>query len=228
MENIFNAKILIIDDEPALQEMLITLLKNAKFNNIYSAVNGKQALQFLSEQLPDIILLDIMLPDTNGFDLFTQIQKVASVPVIFLSARDEDINKLKGLGLGADDYITKPFLPEELILRLCAVLRRTYTTKQQKINLGDTVIDMGNLSCNNGKETYALTATEYTIFKKLYENQGNIVTIDSLCNTVWKDGNFGYENTLMVHIRRLREKIEANPSAPKYLLTVRGLGYRLN
>ncbi len=228
MENIFNAKILIVDDEPALQKMLNTLLKNAKFNNIYSAINGKQALQFLNEQIPDIILLDIMLPDTNGFDLFTQIQKVTSVPVIFLSARDEDINKLKGLGLGADDYITKPFLPEELILRLSAVLRRTYTTKQQKINLGDTVIDMGNLTCINGEKTHVLTATEYTIFKKLYENQGNIVTIDSLCNTVWKNGNFGYENTLMVHIRRLREKIEATPSAPKYLLTVRGLGYRLN
>ena len=228
MNTIFDANILIVDDELDLQKMIQTLLHEEEFKHIYTAKNGKEALQALEKEDIHIILLDIMLPDINGFDLFTKIEKISSSPVIFLSARDEDIDKLTGLGLGADDYITKPFLPKELVLRMSSVLKRTYHLKSQMIRLGETTIDLEKAICTKGTQNTRLTATEYIIFKKLLENNGNIVTIDRLCSAVWKDGNFGYENTLIVHIRRLREKIEQVPSSPKFLLTVRGLGYRLH
>ncbi len=228
MNDIFNAKILIVDDEIELQKMLKTLLVNANFNNLYTASDGKIAISLTKEHEFNLILLDIMLPDTNGFELYEKLTKIKSTPVIFLSARDEDINKLRGLGLGADDYITKPFLPEELILRISAVLRRTFTPQYTRISLGNTTVDFDDLSCKNEDITHTLTATEFAILKKLFENRGKIVTIDNLCNAVWKEGNFGYENTLMVHIRRLREKIEENPSIPKHIVTIRGLGYKLS
>ena len=155
---------------------------------------------------------------------------------------DEDESRLRGLGLGADDYITKPFLPEELILRVTAVLKRVYRVKfvqEEMIALGKCQVDMGSglvhwnpvahedrdEAVRNGELT--LTAKEYAILQKLAQERGRIVTIDALCDAVWREENYGYENTLVVHIRRLREKIEEDPSHPKYLLTVRGLGYRL-
>ncbi len=177
--------------------------------------------------------------------------------MIFLSARDEDESRLRGLGLGADDYITKPFLPEELILRVTAVLKRVYRVKSiqetEKIVLGRCIVDLGSgvvhwsrdtengetnkdrdgiaQSGENGAaeeaEEMTLTAKEYAILQKLAQERGRIVTVDALCDAVWKEENYGYENTLVVHIRRLREKIEEDPSHPKHLLTVRGLGYRL-
>lgn len=182
--------------------------------------------------------------------------------MIFLSARDEDENRLRGLGLGADDYITKPFLPEELILRVTAVLKRVYRAKSTQeaeiIKLGRCLVDLGSGVVRWNKNTTAdnrpeirgggedetdgteeegstlekagevtLTAKEYAILQKLAQERGRIVSIDALCDAVWQEENYGYENTLVVHIRRLREKIEEDPSHPKYLLTVRGLGYRL-
>ena len=149
------------------------------------------------------------------------------VPVLFLSARDEDADRLLGLGLGADDYITKPFLPQELLLRLRSVLRRVYREAPDAARLGDAEIDWGKGIVRRNSAETALTAKEFALLKKLWEARGNIVTIDALCDTLWDGPVVGYENTLMVHIRRLREKIEADPSHPKYLLTVRGLGYRL-
>ena len=154
-------------------------------------------------------------------------QGIGDVPVLFLSARDEDAARLRGLGLGADDYITKPFLPQELLLRLRAVLRRVYREEANTARLGDMEIDWGKGTVRrNGRET-ALTAKEFALLKKLWEARGNIVTVDALCAALWDGPLVGYENTLMVHIRRLREKVEADPSHPQFLLTVRGLGYRL-
>ena len=220
-------RILIVDDEAALQNMLKEILAQAGYETA-SALTCAQALERFQASPPDAVLLDVNLPDGDGFSLFGQLRKSRDVPVLFLSARDEDADRLQGLGLGADDYITKPFLPQELLLRLRAVLRRVYREESQTVRLGDAEIDWGKGTVRrNGAET-ALTAKEFALLRKLWDARGSIVTIDALCAALWDGPLVGYENTLMVHIRRLREKIEADPSHPQYLLTVRGLGYRLN
>ena len=222
-------QILAVDDEPALQNMVREILEGAGYK-VEAADSCAQALERFQANSPDAVLLDVMLPDGDGFVLLGQLRRQRDVPVLFLSARDEDEARLRGLGLGADDYITKPFLPQELLLRLRAVLRRVYREdgeENRRARLGETEILWGKGTVRrNGVET-ALTAKEFTLLRKLWENQGNIVTIDALCAALWKGPMVGYENTLMVHIRRLREKIETDPSHPRYLLTVRGLGYRL-
>ena len=174
-----------------------------------------------------------MLPDGDGFSLFQEFRVHTDLPILFLSARDQDNDRLLGLGLGADDYLTKPFLPKELTLRLAAVIRRTYLSgsaarsSDSGLVLGNRTVhfDRSTVSTPDGEIT--LTAKELLILRKLYENRGKIVTFDALCDAVWGDGYYTYENTLMVHIRRLREKIEEEPSHPRWLLTARGIGYRL-
>ncbi len=233
--NLYDYKILLVDDERALREMVGGFLRRAGFREVTMAENCREAEMLFSATEPHLILLDVMLPDGDGFSLFKKLRERSDVPVIFLSARDEDENRLRGLGLGADDYITKPFLPEELILRVTAVLKRVYHVKtaqeEETVALGNCLVDLGSgvvhwdRATRDGEVT--LTAKEYAILQKLVRERGRIVTIDALCDAVWQEENYGYENTLVVHIRRLREKIEEDPSHPQYLLTVRGLGYRL-
>lgn len=219
-------RILIVDDEPALQSMVGEILTQAGYET-ESAFCCAQAVERFRTAVPDAVLLDVMLPDGDGFSLLGTLRELRDVPVLFLSARDEDEARLKGLGLGADDYITKPFLPQELLLRLRAVLRRVYRETPVVPRLGRTEIDWGKGTVRReGRET-ALTAKEFALLNKLWEARGNIVTIDALCAALWDGPLVGYENTLMVHIRRLREKLEEDPSHPRFLLTVRGLGYRL-
>ncbi|RSL28832.1 DNA-binding response regulator, partial [Salibacterium salarium] len=152
-------------------------------------------------------------------------------PVLFLSARGEDEDRLLGLGLGADDYVVKPFLPRELSLRLMAILKRVYsspmTDDHYVFRLEEQTIDLDSAVVHKNHKELPLTAKEHAILVKLYENRNRIVTNDALCLAVWGDDSYGYENTLMVHIRRLREKVEPNPSKPIYLLTAKGLGYKL-
>lgn len=219
-------EILIVDDEPALQRMVGEILTQAGYRT-RSASTCAQALEQVKAAPPDGVLLDVMLPDGDGFSLLGKLRAVRDFPVLFLSARDEDEARLRGLGLGADDYITKPFLPQELLLRLGAVLRRVYREEPSAPWLGDTRIDWGKGILRRQGEEISLTAKEYALLKKLWEARGNIVTVDALCSALWEGPLVGYDNTLMVHIRRLREKLEADPSHPRYLLTVRGLGYRL-
>ncbi|MEF2825009.1 MAG: response regulator transcription factor [Peptococcaceae bacterium] len=218
--------ILLVDDEPALREMVGDILR-ADGYVVVTAADCREAIAVFEEKAPDAVLLDVMLPDGDGFGLFRTLRAERDVPVLFLSARDEDSARLQGLGLGADDYITKPFLPQELLLRLRAVLRRVYRLEEQS-HLGDVTILWGKGAVVKNGETIALTAKEWTLLKKLWDNRGNIVTTDALCAALWDGPLVGYENTLMVHVRRLREKIEADPSHPRHLLTVRGLGYRLS
>lgn len=229
-----DCRILLVDDEPELRRMVTNLLRDDGFRRVEAAAGCREARERFSRACPDAVLLDVMLPDGDGFSLLKEFRAVSPLPVLFLSARDEDEDRLLGLGLGADDYITKPFLPRELTLRLRAVLGRTYfpsmaqTRKERPVfRLGETEIDLnkGVVRTPGGEQT--LTAKEFVLLEKLYANRGNIVTGDSLCRAAWGDALYGYENTLMVHIRRLREKIEPEPSRPRYLLTVRGLGYRL-
>lgn len=233
MNHICECQILLIDDNPELLSMLTHILKKDGFNNLTTASCCREAREALKKLLPDLIILDIMLPDGNGFSLFREIREMADIPILFLSARDEDNDRLLGLGLGADDYLTKPFLPRELTLRISAILRRTYLSGrlarpwEQCLDLGTRTVhfDRGTIETEEGETT--LTAKELLILKKLFENRGRIVTFDALCDAVWGDGYYTYENTLMVHIRRLREKLEEEPSCPKWLLTARGIGYRL-
>lgn len=258
--NIYEYKIMLVDDEPELRRMVKDFLIKEGFLSVVTAAGCREAREVYRKEQPALVLLDVMLPDGDGFGLLQEMHKESEVPVIFLSARDEDESRLHGLGLGADDYITKPFLPKELILRVTAVLKRVYRVKEtgrenEKIILGNCLIDLGSgvVRRDGGKSEQAkedettesgminsgkagikeeqaevtLTAKEYAIIEKLAANRGRIVTIDALCEAVWQEGNYGYENTLIVHIRRLREKIEEDPSHPKYLLTVRGLGYKL-
>ena len=221
-------QILVVDDEPALRMMVQEILTQAGYA-VCLAGSCREALTQRAQVHPDAILLDVMLPDGDGFSLLGQLRQQGDVPVLFLSARDEDEARLRGLGLGADDYITKPFLAQELLLRLQAVLRRLYraASEEEPARLGGTEVHWGTGTLRRDGREVPLTAKEFALLKKLWENHGNIVTIDALCQALWEGPMVGYENTLMVHIRRLREKLEADPSHPKHLLTVRGLGYRL-
>ena len=220
-------QILVVDDEAALRTMVQGILEQEGYQ-VCAAGSCAEALEQFRSAAPQAVLLDVMLPDGDGFALFEQLRRERDVPVLFLSARDEDAARLRGLGLGADDYITKPFLAQELLLRLKAVLRRVYRENaEETARLGETEIFWGRSAVRRGDVELPLTAKEFALLKKLWENRGNIVTIDALCQTLWDGPLVGYENTLMVHIRRLREKIETDPSHPQFLLTVRGLGYRL-
>ena len=244
--NLHDYKILLVDDEETLREMVSGFLQRAGFLHVAVAGSCREAEAQFAKVSPHLVLLDVMMPDGDGFSLLKRLRESSEAPVIFLSARDEDESRLRGLGLGADDYITKPFLPEELILRVTAVLKRVYRVKdvreEETIALGSCLVDLGSgvvyrnrdakdagdeTSVGKADAEVTLTAKEYAIIQKLAQERGRIVTIDALCDAVWQEGNFGYENTLVVHIRRLREKIEEDPSHPQHLLTVRGLGYRL-
>lgn len=231
MDIMKNKKILIVDDEPEIREMIERFLRKEGFFRVYTAGNVAHALTMCRMEKPDAAILDIMLPDGDGFSLLSSIRSFSDIPVLFLSARGEDEDRLLGLGLGADDYMVKPFLPRELILRLMGILKRVYASNMVErlpvFRLGELTIDLES-AVVQGKETeLPLTAKEHAILVKLYENQGRIVTSDALCQAVWGDESYGYENTLMVHVRRIREKIEEDPSKPVFLLTVRGLGYKL-
>lgn len=231
MKELHEARLLIVDDEPELLAMLEGLLSKDGFRHIACAGSVCAALKEAARFLPDAMLLDVMLPDGDGFELLKKLRRFTDVPVLFLSARDEDEARLQGLGLGADDYITKPFLPMELILRLHGVIRRTYRLAAREesplIRLGSVTVDMSSGAISGNGDEKTLTAKEYALLKKLNQNRGQIVSLDSLCMAAWNDQNIGYDNTLMVHMHRLREKIEPDPAHPRWLITVRGLGYRL-
>ena len=226
-----NNRIFLVDDEPAIRRMVGDHLA-AQGYIVETAATCAEARQKLSAAAMDAAILDVMLPDGDGFTLFEVLRRqLPTVPVLFLSARDEDDARLRGLGLGADDYITKPFLLQELSLRLAAVLRRVYGQQEaaaEPAHLGNTLLDWESATVRRpGHAPETLTAKEYVLLKKLWENRGRIVTVDTLCAALWEGERIGYENTLMVHVRRLREKLEEDPSHPVWLRTVRGLGYKL-
>lgn len=229
MNDLQNKKILIVDDEAELLKMIENALFQEGFFNLYTAENYSKAMEIVKSQPIALYILDVNLPDGNGFQLLKEIRQYSQAPVIFLTARGEDDDKIQGLGLGADDYIVKPFLTKELLLRITAILRRTYMRLQTETTfcLSDRIIDFETASVQYNDKPIPLTPKEFILLKTLYQHKNRIVTNDSLCMAAWGDDYYGYENTLMVHIRRLREKIEAQPSAPKHLITVKGLGYKL-
>jgi len=220
-------RILLVDDEPKLLEMIEAVLREAGFTSLFKASNQAEALQQCRQYFPEMAILDVMLPDGDGFTLFKELRKIADFPVLFLTAKDQPDDLLTGLGLGADDYMVKPFLPRELILRLLAILRRCYKTDHPVIEWEGCTVDFSKAEVNRGGVVYPLTAKEVAILQTLYKTANRIVTIDHLCQAVWGDNLYGYENTLMAHIRRIRSKMEENPSSPVLLVTIKGLGYKL-
>lgn len=230
MQTIQDAKILIVDDNRELRNLLKEELTSAGYRSLCLADSVAAARQTMGLQIPELVILDINLPDGDGFSLFREIRCHSDVPILFLSARDADSDRLFGLGLGADDYMTKPFLMQELLLRVSGILRRFYRGQLQRdttLQLDARTVDLGDATVTSPGGTVSLTATERAILQKLLDNRGHIVTYDALCEAVWGSDYYRCENSLNVHIRHLREKLEEQPSHPKWILTARGLGYKL-
>jgi len=218
MQTIQEASILIVDDSRELRNLLREELAGAGYRNLRCADSVVTARRALEAQMPELIILDINLPDGDGFSLFREIRRESEVPALFLSARDADSDRLFGLGLGADDYMTKPFLMQELLLRVSGILRRVYRgqlRQDRTLRLGERTVDLGDATVTVSGGTLSLTATERAILQKLLDNRGHIVTYDALCQAVWGSDYYGCENSLNVHIRHLREKVEEQPSQPK-------------
>lgn len=222
-----NKKLLFVDDEQNLLDLIVEILEDDGFEDVQTARTYEEAKQKVKTEKPDLIILDVMLPDGDGFSLMTDLRALTNVPLIFLTAKDESIDKIEGLGLGADDYITKPFIPQELLLRIKAVLRRSYKEDLAIFMLEDAIIDFSRGEVKKMGKWIPLTAKEYNLLETLARNSGRIVTTDALCEALWGDNPFGYENSLNAHVRRVREKIEKNPSRPVSLITMKGLGYKL-
>ena len=223
--------ILVCDDDKEIVKAIEIYLSKEGYN-ILKAENGKKALEILNENLIHLAILDIMMPEMDGMEVLEKIRKENSIPVIMLSAKSEDEDKINGLNLGADDYITKPFSSAELIARVNANIRRYITlgTIEDSITTyktGDLIIndDLKKVSAN-GKEI-KLTATEYNILKFLLKNKGKVFSIEQIYKSVWNEECYGAENIIAVHIRHIREKIEINPKEPKYLKVIWGIGYKI-
>ncbi len=228
--HLLEKRILLVDDEAELVEMVQAILRAAGFENVSIARSGEEALRAVEAHAFDLFVLDVMMPGIDGFQLLARLRALpatADVPALFLTAKDEPFDRVNGLTLGADDYVVKPFLPQELILRIAAILRRCYADESPRLELAFCTVDFDTAGVARADGTTAeLTAKEHEILSVLARNIGRIVTIDALCEACWGT-SFGYENSLMAHIRRLREKIEENPSKPQSLVTVKGLGYKL-
>ncbi|MCK9418372.1 MAG: response regulator [Nitrospirae bacterium] len=222
-------KILIVDDEPDIVELISYNLKKEGFH-ISTALDGEEALKKVRAGHLDLIILDLMLPGIHGMELCRILRnnpKTAHVPIIMLTASGEESDKVRGLETGADDYMTKPFSPRELIARVKAVLRRSRerTTEDKTIQLGDLTIDLETFSVSKGGAPLNLSATEFKLLLYLVQRRGRVFSRDQLLDAVWKEEAFVESRTIDVHIRRLRTRIEDDPSNPRYLKTRRGVGY---
>lgn len=219
--------ILIVDDEKALLEMLQSIFNRAGYTKTLTASSGREALNIWKDQQPDMIILDVTMPIIDGFTVLKEIRKTSKVPILLLTARGEADDKFAGFENGADDYLVKPFLPKELLLRVQAIINRAYPEKERIVYLDDATVYLDKAEVQRDGESYFLTAKELLLFEKLAENAGRIVTTGALCQAVCGEFWQGYETTLVTHIRHLREKIEMNASKPTSLITIKGLGYRL-
>lgn len=225
------SRILIVDDEMTLVKMVKVLLKKEGFTNVDASYVGRDALDLIEQNEYDLILLDVMLPDMEGFDICSIIRRRSDVPIFFLTARGSDFDKVSGFAYGADDYITKPFNPLELVARIKAQLKRN--KKNLSFSQVNDRFDNGVLFINyneavvkvNGKEIN-LSAQLYQLLTFFAKSPNQIFSKQQLYDRVWGADSYGDENTVIVHMRKLREKIEQDPSNPKLLLTVRGIGYK--
>ena len=228
--------VLIVDDDKEIVNAIAIYLKNEGYK-IYKAYDGNQAVEKLKEQEIHLIILDIMMPEKDGRETLEEIRKEKTIPVIMLSAKSEDYDKIEGLNAGADDYITKPFNPLELIARVNSNIRR-YTKlgamsekksekKENVYQTGELILDDETKKVTSEGKEIKLTATEFKILKFLMKNKGKVYSIPEIYENVWKEESYGAENIIAVHIRHIREKIEINPKEPKYLKVIWGIGYKI-
>ncbi len=228
-----NEKILIVDDEQEITQLIEHYLLKEGFQ-VFSEYNGNDALKTIAQEKPDLILLDIMLPDIDGIELCLSIRKNSDAPIIFLSCKSEELDKVLALSVGGDDYITKPFLPRELIARIKAHLRRNRLLKNPKKT--EQVISYPNLEINleshevfsHGKPVY-LSVKEFEVLALLVKNPKRVYSMEQLYQMVWKAQSLeGDSKTIMVYISNIRKKIEPDPTNPKYIINIRGVGYKFN
>ncbi len=223
--------VLVVDDESEIRDAIEIYLKNENIK-VYKATNGIEALSVLEQEEIHLIILDIMMPKMDGITATFKIRENKNIPIIILSAKSEDTDKILGLTVGADDYVTKPFHPLELVARVKSQLRRytnlgNYKPNEDEIHVRGLTLNKGTKTVTVDDQEIRLTATEYKILELLMENKGRVFSIEEIYERVWKEPYLNAENTVAVHVRRIREKIEINPKEPNYLKVVWGIGYKI-
>ncbi|QDH20390.1 response regulator transcription factor [Saccharibacillus brassicae] len=229
----FNKTVLIVDDDPEINELLTMSLKREGFHTV-SAYTGAEALRAAQQHLPDLVLLDVLLPGMDGFQICSEIRKTSNVPILFVSCKDEATDKVLGLGLGGDDFISKPFSPIELIARVKAHIRRNNMPPKPEEQIDETLV-FDNLLIDPAahrvlvdNKPIALSAKEFNLLLHLAKNPNRVYKNEQLFSLLWDDFHMGDTHTVMVHIYNLRKKLEKNPAKPHYIRTIRGVGYKFN
>lgn len=228
-----NTAILVVDDDHDIVNAIAALLEREGYR-IYKAYNGIEAVDALMQYDVQLILIDVMMPRMDGLSAMMKIRTMKNIPIIVLSAKSEDSDKILGLSMGADDYITKPYNPMELVARVQSNLRRYLSLgaadsvhKSNVIKIGGLSLDRDEKQVYTDGEPVKLTATEYKILEFLMENAGRVFSAEQIYSHIWNEDSYSVENTVMVHIRHIREKIEINPADPRYLKVVWGIGYKI-
>jgi DNA-binding response OmpR family regulator len=228
MEAFLSARILVVDDERRIVDIVRAYLERDGYR-VLAAHDGRSALDLARREHPDLIILDLMLPEISGWDVCRTLRKESDIPIIMLTARDETSDKIVGLELGADDYISKPFDPKELVVRVKAVLRRYRggTEPRSLLRSGDLSMDLERRMVRLSDRDVELTATEFELLKALMESPGRVFSRMQLLDRVQGEAYEGYERTIDSHVKNLRKKIEPDPEHPSYVITVYGVGYKL-
>lgn len=223
--------ILVVEDEPNIREIVSLYLRRAGFK-VVALEDGFQAQEWLSNQLPELIILDLMLPGIDGYQLTTEVRARSDVPIIMLTSRREEIDRIAGLEMGADDYVVKPFSPQELVSRVRAVFRRTrpkgVQATEKVIEVGELRLDPNTRQVTLSDQPCELTAKEFDLLHLLAGNPRRVFSRDQLLEQVWGGSDYIDPGTVTVHIRRLREKVEKDASNPNHIITVWGIGYRFD
>jgi len=229
--------ILVVDDEPKIVQLARDYLEHAGFA-VVTAVDGRAALDLIGAAAPDLVVLDLGLPEIDGLEVTRRLRREGEIPIVMLTARDDELDKLLGLELGADDYLTKPFSPRELVARVKAVLRRsdagdggtspdaTRRDRERLLRAGDVTIDVDRMRVDAGGRQVELTPTEFQLLVALARRPGRILTRSQLLDAVHGVAFESYERAIDTHVKNLRRKLEPDPSLPRYVLTVHGVGYR--
>ncbi|MFA1736819.1 response regulator transcription factor [Lysinibacillus fusiformis] len=227
-----NETILIVDDEKEIRNLIAIYLKNEGYQ-VLEACDGEEGLQLLKKQEIHLIVLDLMMPNVDGMEMCMKVREIAEMPIIMLTAKSQDMDKIMGLTIGADDYVTKPFNPLELVARIKSQLRRYLKlnglnkSNSDEIEIGDLRINTATHEVLVNNEKVKLTPREFAILELLSSNPGIVMSAEQIYERVWKEEAFQSENTVMVHIRKIRERIETNPRNPQYIKTVWGVGYKV-